>query len=257
MKTKLGTPAFFCIVALLSGCTPGDVPAPHAKEPAEEVDPGRPAQTAVPPSAQHALGRADTDIAATTSWDAEVRRMPKADAAYLQAIKERYFGAVAYENERERRQLEDAGFPSMEEWRQTRMMSDSELQRGAETGDGKAMAFYVDRMMERAAPYLHLRGADDAAYNASPGAGYVLKAYAYSTQVQFAHRSPFTGYLLGAVFSTLAYPQSPESAAAGMMAARDAGDPRAEALLAAYGARHPDMNQETVLAAHRAMKIPE
>lgn len=42
-----------------------------------------------------------------------------------------------------------------------------------------------------------------------------------------------------------------------MMAARDAGDPRAEALLAAYGARHPDMNQETVLAAHRAMKIPE
>ncbi|MGG6345219.1 hypothetical protein ACQ5SA_18450 [Stenotrophomonas indicatrix] len=183
--------------------------------------------------------------------------MPEDKAAYLHSIKNRYFGAIAYENEQERRYLEDSGFPSIDEWLQARAMNDNQLQQWASNGDGKAMAFYIDRMLERATPYLHLRGVDETAYKASPAASYALKAYEFSTQIQSTHKSPFTGYLLGAMFSTLAYPQSPESAAAGIMAARDAGDPRASALLLAYEVNHPGMNQQVILAARRAMETSQ
>ena len=242
-------------LALLFGCTATENPVSDTTQPpptaADNDHTSRTPATIIQPKPD----RPNADSSASISWEQEVRRMSEDKAAYLDSINNRYFGAVAYENEQERRYLEESGFPSIDEWLQARTMSDNQLQQWASSGDGKAMAFYIDRMLERATPYLHLRGVDDTAYKASPAASYALKAYEFSTQVQSTHKSPFSGYLLGAMFSTLAYSQSPESAAAGIMAARDAGDPRASALLLTYEANHPGMDQQAILAARRAMEI--
>ena len=237
---------------LLCGCTGADAPASNDRPIATQVPTGKPVP-ASPPSAEPAEATVTRSL--PSSWDQQVRLMPREHAAYLEGIKQRYFGAVAYGNEQERRELEEAGFPTIEEWMHARTMSDSQLQQQAAMGDGKAMAFYMDRMIERATPYLHLRGTDDTAYDASPAASYVLQAYQYAPQLRVAHRSSFTGYLLGATYSTLSYPPSPEAAAAGIMAAGDAGDPRAGALLLAYQAKHPGMNQDLIQSALRIMKI--
>ena len=192
----------------------------------------------------------------TGSWDDVVDRLPLQDANFLAQMRQRYFGSVAYANEEERRFLEEAGFPSIHEWLEARSMSDEAIEAWAATGDGKAMVFHIDRMIERASPYLHLRGHDDVAFHASTAPSYALSAYEYSTRVQFTHRSPFTGYLLGAMFSTLSFPQSAELAAAGILAAGDAGDPRATTFLAKYKADHRDMDEAAILAARRALSVP-
>lgn len=240
----------------LAGCGQANSPPPRNAQ-----APSAAGSATLPPTAQPAtervaaLAKPSPRQKPAVSWDDTVARLPREKAEYLRGLQARYFGSLSFADEKERQYLETAGFPSIEAWLNARQMSDDELKALSDTGDGKAQAIYLDRLITRASDYLYLREVDDAAYRASPGYSYSLKAYELSTQVQFSHRSPFTGYLLGAMYSTLNYPPSPETAAAGMLAAADAGDPRAAALLSDYLAQHPNLDQNLIQVARRSMNV--
>jgi hypothetical protein len=240
----------------LAGCNEANSPSTQSAQ-AQSATGSTAVATSTPPATGSltALGKQYPLQQSAVSWDDTVAGLPKEKAQYLRKIQARYFGAFAFSDDEERQYLEAAGFPSIEEWLTAMQMSDTELKALSDTGDGKAQAIYLDRMMDRASEYLYLREINDTAYRASPGHSYSMKAYELSTQVQFSHRSPFTGYLLGAMYSTLNYPPSPESAAAGMLVAADAGDPRAATFFSDYLAHHPSLDRDLIQVARNAMDV--
>lgn len=255
MNTHMSHALFAIFGVALAGCNQAQSPSPHNGQAPSSAGSVAATTSAAPTGSVVSLGEQSTHLQSTVSWDETVASLPKDKAQYLQKIQARYFGSLAFSNDEERQYLEAAGFPSIEEWLNAMQMSDTELKAISDTGDGKAQAIYLDRMIERASGYLHLRDINDAAYRASPGHSYSLKAYEISTQVQLSHRSPFTGYLLGAMYSTLNYPPSPETAAAGMLVAADAGDPRAAALFSDYLAQHPNLDRDLIQVARNAMDV--
>lgn len=188
------------------------------------------------------------------TWDGLIDSIPKEDAKYLNSINSNYFGALSFKSKDELRELAAKGFPLPEEWLEARSMTDEELKKLSNSGNLKAKAFYLDRLISRADEYFDLRGVDDVAYQASPGAKYSLQAYELAAQIQSSYKSAFGGYLLGSAYSRLNFPQSPEAGAAGMFVALNAGDKRALGLLRTYEATHPDMNIGEIMSAYGALR---
>lgn len=188
------------------------------------------------------------------TWNETIDSMPKNDAAHLSSINANYFGSLAFDDADELQDMAAKGFPLPEEWIEASYMTDQELKALSDSGNLKAKVFYLDRLLTRANEYFDLRGVDDSAYQRSPGAKYSLLAYELAAQIQSSYKSPFSGYLLGAAYSRLNYPQSPESAAAGMFVALSAGDKRALGLFRRYEVMHPNMNAGEIMSAYSALR---
>ena len=188
------------------------------------------------------------------SWDGIVRSVSPEEAKYLQQANSNYFGALAFDNAKELQELVAKGFPLPEEWLEARSMTDQDLKALVDSGNVKAKAFYLDRLVNQASDYLDLRGVDDQKYQDSPGSRLSLLAYEQAAQVQTSYKSPFAGYLLGSTYSRLNYPPSPESAAAGILVAFDTGDERALNLMNTYQAQHPNMDITKIMAAYGALR---
>lgn len=189
------------------------------------------------------------------TWDELTRSLPAKDANYLREVNHNYFGAIAFHSAQERHYLESAGFPMPEEWLAARHMGDEQPKALSDAGNMKARAIYLDRLMARASEYLPLRDSDDTTYRNSPGHSYSMSAYELSGQLQHSYKSPFAAYVLGAMYSKLNYPPSPEPAAAGIFSAFDAGDKRAVDILNRYASAHPDMNIGKIMVARSATRV--
>lgn len=189
------------------------------------------------------------------SWQDFLRTVTTEEAAYLKQVDANYFGAMSYANPQMLRDLASTGFPLPEEWLEARKMSDAELKALSDGGSNKAKLFYLDRLLGQASQYLELRNEnDESAYRNSPGPRLSLLAHELAPQLQASYKSPFGGYLLGYVYSRLSYPESPESAAAGIFVAFDRGDKRAIELLRHFQEKQPNLDMSAVLAAYSSLK---
>lgn len=188
------------------------------------------------------------------SWNALLRTLVQDDSDYLKSKNDAYFGAFDYSSEEEFEKLVELGFPTPAEWLNARRMNDQELTALADTGNAKAMAFLLDRLLDKASPDLHLRGRDDAAFAASPGYRHLLSASELAPKVKAVYQGPFAAYQLGYAYSMMSFPQTYEPAVAGMFVALDRGDTRAVDFLQNYQAAHPDLDIAVVLAIYRSLK---
>ncbi len=187
-------------------------------------------------------------------WDELLKGLTSDDGAFLKEKNEQYFGVFEYGSEMELKERAASGFPLSDEWLAARAMSDQELKSMADAGNIKAKAFYLDRVLSEASPYLSLRGVNDIEFSQGKGNKLAMEAAERAMQIQSSYSGPFAGYQLGYAYSTLSYPYSPESAAAGMFIAMERGDRRALGYLQNYQQMHRNMDVSTVMAAYSSFK---
>lgn len=194
-----------------------------------------------------------TSLEAAPSWEARLAKLPERDRAYLEAVNGRYYGALAFANEQEQRELIALGFPMPEEWLAARDTPDAELERLAIAGNQKARMFHIDRVSERVAPVLTVRGFEN-----TPGDQELFRQFVDATAMvaNLLHdtRSPFVAYLAGRVVSSGTLGGQPEAIAASFQLARELGDPRADSFRDAFLDQHPGMDVATVMTAYSYFK---
>ncbi len=192
-------------------------------------------------------------LEAAASWDARLATLPERDRAYLETINGRYYGALVFANEQEQRELIALGFPMPEEWLAARDTPDAELERLATGGNRKARMFHIDRVSERVAPVLTVRGFentpdDQELFRQFVGATAMVANLLHDT------RSPFVAYLAGRVVSSGTLGGQPEAIAASFQLARELGDPRADSFRDAFLDQHPGMDVATAMTAYSYFK---
>ena len=194
-----------------------------------------------------------TSLEAAASWDARLATLPERDRAYLETINGRYYGALVFANEQEQRELIALGFPMPEEWLAARDTPDAELERQAIAGNQKARMFHTDRVSERVAPVLTVRGFEN-----TPGDQELFRQFVDATAMvaNLLHdtRSPFAAYLAGRIVSSGTLGGQPEAIAASFQLARELGDPRADSFRDTFLDQHPGMDVATVMTAYSYFK---
>lgn len=187
-------------------------------------------------------------------WKELIATLPADQAAYLESVNARYFGALAYDSPQMLKEMVALGFPTPDEWLRAREMTDQDLATLADRGNRKAQAFQLDRVLAQTAEYATLRDKDPDAYAKSMGPRLAMRANELAPRIQASDKSAFAAYLLGHTYAALSQPASPESAAAGMFLAVERGDRRAVNLLQRYQAKHPGMNIGVVMAAYSSFR---
>lgn len=193
-----------------------------------------------------------TSLEAAPSWDARLAKLPERDRAYLEAVNGRYYGALAFASLQEQRELVALGFPMPEEWLAARDTPDAELERLATAGNQKARMFHIDRVSERVAPILSVRGFESAPDDEELFRQFV-GATAMATRLLQDTRSPFAAYLAGRIMSSGTLGGQPEAIAASFQL-KDLGDPRADRFRDSFLEQHSGMDVATVMTAYSYFK---
>lgn len=251
-----GTMLFIVLVACTSRQSPVSEPRENPPLQAEELP-----VTAVSTAGQSLWIEVPTtmrypgqaNLEAAVSWEARLAKLPDRDRVYMKAINDRYYGALEFANEQEQRELTAQGFPMPEEWLAARDTPDAELERQAIAGNQKARMFHIDRVSERVAPVLTVRGFEN-----TPGDQELFRQFVDATAMvaNLLHdtRSPFAAYLAGRVVSSGTLGGQPEAIAASFQLARELGDPRADSFRDAFLDQHPGMDVATVMTAYSYFK---
>lgn len=251
-----GAMLFIVLVACTSRQSPVSEPRENPRPHAEEL-PVAAAGTAgqslwieVPTTMRYP---GQTSLEAAASWEARLAKLPERDRAYLETVNGRYYGALAFASEQEQRELTAQGFPMPEEWLAARDTPDAELERQAIAGYQKARMFHIDRVSERVAPVLTVRGFEN-----TPGDQELFRQFVDATAMvaNLLHdtRSPFAAYLAGRIVSSGTLGGQPEAIAASFQLARELGDPRADSFRDAFLDQHPGMDVATVMTAYSYFK---
>lgn len=231
---------------------PRENPRPHAEElpVAAAGTAGQSLWIEVPTTMRYP---GQTSLEAAASWEARLAKLPERDRAYLETVNGRYYGALAFASEQEQRELTAQGFPMPEEWLAARDTPDAELERQAIAGNQKARMFHIDRVSERVAPVLTVRGFEN-----TPGDQELFRQFVDATAMvaNLLHdtRSPFAAYLAGRIVSSGTLGGQPEAIAASFQLARELGDPRADSFRDAFLDQHPGMDVATVMTAYSYFK---
>lgn len=171
-----------------------------------------------------------------SSWKEFVSRQVPDDQLYLEALDQRYFGALSYSDAEERAYVTRAGFPTPEEWLAARTMPIDELRGQADKGDPKAAGMYADRMAMELKALVALHGRDPAKVSDADRMRAATQALWYADQA--ANRRPgFGNFVNGMVKSTMYKTWEPMTAA--ILYSMGEGDPRADRLAAEMYARQP------------------
>lgn len=265
-------------LAALCGCSEGPKPAPEsaAVPPAsgvpsashltpEPLAPPDPDSDSVPmratadplwitvPVALRFPGVASVQTA--PSWEARMAALPPLDQAYLEQVRERYLGTLAFRDEAEQREFVRQGFPMPEEWLAARDLPTAELERLADAGNVKARMFYIDRVSQEIGPRL-ARG--DGLEVSRPADRALLsrigRASAMSSDLLRTTRSPFAAYVIGRLNSATQFGNPPEPFAAAFLLADARGHRRALELQKSFAAAHPGMNTHALVASYSLLQ---
>ena len=183
------------------------------------------------------------------SWNGLLETLPSEDRKQLQAMNSRYFGALAFGDESEKRRLQELGFPTAEQVLKSSKLTDGELKAKADSGDVQAQMVLVDRLLVQAEAARANKNADPEAYETA-----ALRAMSAASMLISRTKSPFGAYLDGRANWQLRPGTSPEIMAASMMVASDLGDWRAKAWLQEFQRQNPGMDTAATLSIYNTLR---
>ena len=241
--------SFAATLSLLLACS-----SPEGEETfSHQVVPASAAGAAARPTAD-GEARAEAKSAkenSPSSWQEFVSLQAHDDQLYLEALDQRYFGALSYSDGEERAYVTRAGFPTPEEWLAARTMPIDELRDQADKGDAKAAGMYADRMAMELKALIALHESDPAKVSDADRMRAATQALWYADQA--ANRRPgFGNFVNGMVRSTMYKSWEPMTAA--ILYSMGDGDPRADRLAAEMYARQPTQDISLLHSSLKGMR---
>ncbi len=196
-----------------------------------------------------------TSVQTAPSWEARVAALPPPDQAYLEEVRERYFGTLAFQDEAEQRELVRQGFPMPEEWLAARELPTSELERLADAGSVKARMFYIDRVSQEIGPrQARGDGLDPSLPDERALLGRIGRASAMTSELLRRSRSPFAAYVVGRFLSAMSHGNPPEPFAASFLMADRLGHRRAMELQKQFLTAHPGTDASAIMTHYSALR---
>lgn len=195
-------------------------------------------------------------VEAAATWLDRLSRLSQADQKYLNSLSNKYFTSLIFESAADQKALIDEGYPMPEEWLAARAMGDQQLKELSDKGNIKAQLFYADRLSSRLQPIQAARQQDvSPPLSETEIVDMYARATTAATMSMRNSTSPFAAYVYGQTMSSGTWGAPPEPIAAAMQLAKDRGDIRASAYLAAFSRQHPDMDAMAILASYDGMKV--
>ena len=188
-------------------------------------------------------------VVISNSWQDRIDQLSGRERKYLSEVNNRYFGSLDFKSPDEQSKQILLGYPTPEEWLAAQEMTSFELEGLAEAGNKKAQILYADRLsaeFDRA----KVANGDESMSPGQLKTG--LDATKYSSMALRGSKNPFAAYLYGSVEERRS--GVPETAAAGILLAKQLGDADADRYALDLSKQYPSMNPATVQVIFGSMK---
>lgn len=184
------------------------------------------------------------------SWEQRLSTMPADARDYLVAFNDRYFGLLEFSSKEQQVQMMNLGFPMPEELWKARHLTDTELQKMADSGNIKAKILYADRLAVQARD---IKMTDrEKGPNGNRLAHLNAQASIQATEALKYSRSPFAAYVAG-YQRTLMY-DSVAPIVASLFIGRELGDHRAGTYIRILEESAPNTDISEVYAVYNNMR---